>query len=380
MIFSKKKFPIGIDISDLSIKLVSLYQKGTGIYVEALGRVELPLGTVMGGEIKKTDIFVAKLKELVSKPLYGNVSSNEVYACLPETKTFLKLIDVGRSPNNINDLVLAELENNIPMATNDIYWDWQLIDIAGDHKYILVGAAPRSIADQYIDLFKQAGLTIIGLELESISTVRALLREEDPTYASNSLTTYAIIDVGARRTSMVIYGGNTILFSASLPISSEEATVKIAETMNIDQVQAEKAKLVCGFSQDKADGIVREILMSMVDHLVVKIKDIIKFQASHYQQFPSINKILLAGSGVNIEKFDEILAEKLGLIVVKGNVRTNLSDQIEKFDKIFSDAQMQMLRDKKIDTGTQIEQDISVNFATAIGLALRPVFNKMKKK
>lgn len=380
MIFSKNKFPIGIDISDLSIKLVSLYQRGTGVHLEALGRVELPLGTVMGGEIKKTDLFVQSLRELVENPLYGKVSSNEVYACLPETKTFLKLIDVGNNPNNINDLVLKELENNIPMATSDIYWDWQMIDFTGGHRYILVGAAPRSIADQYIDLFKQAGLTIVGLELESISTVRALLREEDPMYSSDISTTYAVIDVGARRTSMVIYGGNTILFSVSLPISSEEATLRIAETMNIDVAQAEKAKLVCGFSQDKAEGIVRQILMSLVDRLVVKINGIIKFQTSHYPQFPAINKILLAGSGVNIEKFDEILAEKLGIAVVKGNVRTNLSDPIEKFDEIFSDAQTQMLKDKKIDATGQIEQDISVNFAAAVGLALRPIFNKMKRK
>lgn len=380
MIFSSKKFPVGIDISDLSIKLVSLYQRGTGIYLEALGRVELPIGTVMGGEIKKTEVFVSKLKELVGNPLYGNISSTEVNACLPETKTFIKLIDVGRNPNDIKDIVLAELENNIPMATSDIYWDWQLVDIKDDHKYILVGAAPRVIADQYIELFKQAGLTIVGLELESISTVRALLREEDPTYAGDKQTTYAVIDVGARRTSMVIYGGNTILFSVSLPISSEEATKKIAETMNIDEAQAEKAKLVCGFSQDKADGVVRQILMSMVDRLVLKINDIIKFQASHYPQFPSINKILLAGSGVNIEKFDEILAEKLGLAVVKGNVRTNLNDEAEKFDKIFTDAQAMMLKEKNIESTTQIEQDISVNFATAVGLALRPIFSKMKRK
>lgn len=380
MIFSNKKFPIGIDISDLSIKLVSLYQRGAGIHLEALGRVQLPMGTVLGGEIKNADIFVTKLKELVSNPLYGSISSNEVYACLPETKTFIKLIDVGRNPNDINDIVLAELENNIPMATSDIYWDWQLVDIRDDHKYILVGAAPRIIADQYIELFKQAGLTIVGLELESISTVRALLREEDPVYVAEKPTTYAVIDVGARRTSMVIYGVNTILFSVSLPISSEEATLKIAETMNIDPIQAEKAKLICGFSQDKADGIVRQILMSIVDRLVVKINDIIKFQASHYPQFPPINKILLAGSGVNIEKFDEILAEKLGLIVVKGDVRTNLSDSLEQFEQIFVDAQNQLMQEKNIDAKEPIERDISVNFATAVGLALRPIFNKNKRK
>lgn len=379
MNFTKNRFPIGIDISDRAIKLVSLYQRGNGIHIESLGRIALPLGTVQGGEIKKPEIFVDKLKELVNKPLYGKAFSSEVYACLPETRTFIKLIEVGKSPNNINDLVLSELESNIPMPVEEIYWDWQLVDFSGK-KYILVGAAPRSIADQYISLFKIAGLTIVGLELESISTIRALLREEDPAFVNAAPSTYAIIDIGNRRTSLVIYGGNTILLSISLPISSEEATLKIAEAMSIDVQQAEKAKLVCGFNPDKAEGIVREILMSMVDKLVLKVKELIRFQGSHYPSFPPISKILLAGSGVNIEKLDEVLAEKLEMVVYKGDIKINLTDTAEKIDQIFSEAQQEMNKDDKLNSGSVINQDISVNFAGAVGLALRPIFINKKRK
>lgn len=373
---SKQKYPIGIDISDLSIKLVSLYTKGDGIFVQALGRVELPQGTVQDGELKRTDIFIAKMKELIENPFYGNIDTDEVYACLPENKTFIKLIDIKKNPNNINEIIQSELENNIPLQVSEIYWDWQFIDSTPDHRHVLVGAAPRSIADQYIEVFKEAGLTIVGMELESISTSRSLMREEDPKFLQTEPTTYAVIDVGAKRTSMFIYSRNTILYSISLPISSEEATIKIADTLKIEIPQAEKAKLVCGFDADKAEGVVREILMDLINRLIVKIRDLTKFQAHHYPDFPPVTKILLAGSGVNIDKFDEVLAEKLGMPVIKGNVHINLTETKEKFQELFAVLAKDIAEKKKKKSGVYFEQDVSVNFSTAIGLALRPIFNK----
>ena len=53
MIFSHKTFyPLGLDISEKSFKLVQLKRRGGVLGIQALGWVDLPAGTIVNGDIK----------------------------------------------------------------------------------------------------------------------------------------------------------------------------------------------------------------------------------------------------------------------------------------------------------------------------------------
>jgi Tfp pilus assembly PilM family ATPase len=67
------------------------------------------------------------LGNLLAKPKFGAVSTNEVNACLPDTKTFIKLIEVEKSPNPLPDIIRVEVEKHVPLAIKDIYYDWQVV-------------------------------------------------------------------------------------------------------------------------------------------------------------------------------------------------------------------------------------------------------------
>ena len=53
--------PIGIDISDRSIEIVSLLQRRDGLVVERAGRRELPAGIIERGVIQDADALVKTL-------------------------------------------------------------------------------------------------------------------------------------------------------------------------------------------------------------------------------------------------------------------------------------------------------------------------------
>ena len=75
--------PLGLDISDLSLKLVQLHRVRDKIKIQALSKLNLPKGVIIGGEIKNRSELIRAIKKLTASPLYGKINSEEVIACLP---------------------------------------------------------------------------------------------------------------------------------------------------------------------------------------------------------------------------------------------------------------------------------------------------------
>ncbi|MDO8592164.1 MAG: pilus assembly protein PilM [bacterium] len=381
-------YPIGLDISDLSLKLVQLNKIRGKIKIQALSKLNLPRGIISNGEIKNKPELLKAIKKIIAAPLYGKVSSEEVVACLPESKTFIKLIEVQKSPNALADIIGGEIEKHVPMALDEIYYDWQVIEDLTDKFSVLIGAAPKEIVNQYTLLLDEAKLSPAALEIEPVAFCRCLLNEEAPnskqiTFGAKAKIgaglNYGIIDIGANHTCMIFYSANTILFTVSMPISGEEITAKISEVLKLTAEQSEKAKIICGLNEDKASGVIKEILDGTVKNLIQKIKEALAFYENYFARRGPINKILLCGGGANISNLDKILSRELALEVSLSDALTNVNEDKDKFNRVFLEKHSLSLKAAELDAKNKeknlsIEQNSSVTFTTAIGLALRGIF------
>jgi type IV pilus assembly protein PilM len=369
-------YPIGLDISNLSLKLVQLKKTGDKIKVQALSKVNLPEGLFENGEVKNKDEIIKVINALINKPKYGKVTSKEVVACLPETKTFVKLIEVKKTKEDISKIIEAEIEKHVPLGIDEIYYDWQLIKDFPDKQLILIGAAPRDIVNQYTDLLDGAKLSITALEIEPVSLCRCLLAEEHYKFKGEHNKNYGIIDIGAKRSNMTVYSGNTILFAFSMPISGNKITEEIAKTLKIDIKKAEKAKIICGLDESMAQGIIKDLLYGMIKELIAKINNSIMFYNHHFHDYGPIDKILLCGGGANIKNLDKIINEYISIKVEQGDALINLNENREKISKILSETHSLSanLSPKIKNKTSKVTQDTSITYATSIGLALRGVF------
>lgn len=356
--------PIGLDISELSLKAVQLKKTGKNISIQAVGKIELPKGLVENGEIKNTTAVIEAIKKLFAKPSYGMFSNNHVVACLPDTKTFIKLITVDKTPNNIADIIGLEIDKHIPISHKDIFYDWQLIKETENEDHLLIGAAPRNIVNQYTEILKQSKFSIQALEIESAAVCRCLLSQEAPHYKGPFDKNYGLIDIGATRTNMSIYAKNTIALSINMPISGQAITAEIAKTLSITEDQAEKAKIICGLDKSKAEGIIYIILNNMIKNLVKKINETIEFFNNHFPDYGPLNQIFLCGGGANIKNIDGIISAATSVPTAVGNTITHINIDKNKIHKYF----------KSSFVNSNDSLDISISYATAIGLALRNLF------
>jgi type IV pilus assembly protein PilM len=376
--------PIGLDISDLSIKLVQLKKTGGRIKIQAMGKVDLPPGLLHNGEIINQKEIAKAIKKLIAHPEFGKVVGKEAAICLSEEKTFIKIVEIDKQHHDKNVAVRNELEKHVPLAIDDLIYDWQIIGDSGHSHLVLAGAAPKSLVASHLELLKEARLSVSAVETEPVCVCRCLLESENPDFQAANQKNSAIVDIGATEASLTFYSKNTILFSVSLPISGEEITQKIANVLEIDREQAEKVKVLYGLVNNTQESAAKKIIDDLAEELKDKCAEALAFFNHHFSAWGPIEKIILCGGGANIRDLDKLIEKTTGIATVRGDVFVNFKGNKNNFFDIFrrrfglntdflAPDQEKQSGNRESKT-VRISHDVSLCYVTAIGLALRGIF------
>jgi type IV pilus assembly protein PilM len=364
----------GLDISDLSLKLIQLQKFKNEIKLYASNEMSVPAGYIVSGVIKNPEGVIELIQKTIKTSLGNKILTSNVVVSLPETKTFIKLIEISQVENKkLKKVIKEEISRHIPLTNEEIYFDWQIIKkITKNNEkkiQILVGAAPKNIVDSYTDILKKAGLTPQVFEIEACAIVNNLIQEKND-------IPRIILDLGASRSSLIIYNNRTIQFSISISLSGEKITQKIAEKLEITLAQAEKAKKICGFDEKKCEGIIKEILEEYFFELLEEIKRILIFYKTYFSFHGTFKEMILCGGGSNLIELDVCLSKQLGL-EVKREIPWIFKSQCFNHKKatwksLISDFFFWPLFSKKIKS-CPFSEDKFASFATALGLALRGI-------
>ncbi|MFH1462366.1 MAG: type IV pilus assembly protein PilM [bacterium] len=350
----------GLDISDLSLKIVKLKKRGSSLSLASFGEAPIRPGVIKAGEVKDEKALTAIIKKSLTGIKGENLKTKYVVASLPEEKSYLQVIQMPRlAKEDLKSAVIYEAENHIPLPIEQVYLDSQVIAPVKnhlDHFDVLIAALPRSIVDSYYSCLIGAGLKPIVLEIESLAIARALTKDK------LGLHPLALIDLGATRTSLMVFSGRSLRFTSSILVSSRKFTESISRTLNVDLAKAEKLKLKYGLTSDKnkeAKEVFFALIPAVID-LTEQIKKYIDYYQSHasHEHLSSngkgIKKIFLCGGGANLIKLTDFFSEKLGIPVEVGNPWVNILPEPQK--------ELPDLPFKK-----------SLSYATALGLALRGI-------
>lgn len=348
----------GIDINGLSLRIVKLKKKHKLFKLVSVNEVAVDQGVIVDGIIQNQEALTKIIKNAVATVKGKKLDTKYVIACLPEEKSFTQVIQMPKmSEEELQQSVPFEAENYIPLTIDKVYLDFQIIHpheekekSTPDHLDLLINVMPRGIVDSYVSCFKKAGLIPAILEVESQALVRALLRKDQ----TNSSILF--IDLGGTNTTFIIYSGNSVRFTSSVPLSSVQLTQTIADSSGVGFQEAEAMKITYGL-EEGSEASVAGFIAPVITELSKQIRRYMTFYHDHVSHEYAktdgmIEKIVLAGGGANLKKLPEFLSKELGMPVELGNPLVNIS-----FNK---GQDSSLIEDKKI-----------MSFATALGLAIR---------
>lgn len=318
------------------------------------------------GEIVDPEKATECLKRLLVRAK-GRLRGRATVGCLPEARSFVKVMEINQTENlsAIQKEVAREIEQNIPLPTEEIYHDWQSMgrlapteraDAAvppegeGDEKgmengkmRIMLAAAPRKLVDGYVNMMEAAGLAPIALEVEATAITRAMIPTDDATDEP-----IGILDIGATRSSLIVCDRGAMRMSISIPLSGNELTEIISERLGINLTDAERVKVECGLDAHRCEDRMWSILLPLIDDMSNKIRNALRFYRIGFPDGKKIERIALCGGGANFRDIDTVLSRKLTIKARRGNALAN----VDRLPKGFS-------------------KDLSLTYATAIGLAIR---------
>lgn len=346
----------GLDLSDISLKIAHLKNEKNGLVLASYGRKEIPEGEIENGEIKKTDELIEIIKTSVKEVKGLPLDTNRCVVSLPETESFIQVIRLPKmKKEELKEAIKWEAESYIPIPINEVYFDWQVIQTASPLEGscdVLFGALSKKLVDPYLLALKSAGLKPVVFEIESVATVRSLIKDE---FSSEPIM---LVDLGAERSSFIIFSGYTIHFTASSSISNDFLIEEIARNLKISKEEAKKLKYEIGLDRAEGQNKVYGALLPSLNELVSKIQKYIEFYRTHglsgHSKTAEVSKILLCGGGANLEGLPAFLAKELKMPVEMGNPWVNiLKSAPEKIP--------------------ELPYEQSIGYATALGLALRGV-------
>lgn len=316
----------GLDISDQSFKFAQLKRKRHGLALSAFGFGDVPKGYITEGEIRNEDEVVKVLKAALAKPQQGKITTRHVVCSLPEEHSFTRVIQLPRlQTGEIKEAVRWEIEQNIPMKIDDVYYDWQLVetDKSIPHQDVLISAVPRRLVDGYVSVLKKCGFILKGLEVESVAVSRSLvkgLQTDGP---------ILLVDVGATRTSFIIFSGTALQFTSSIPVAGNRMREAIANSMSVNPEEAKKLFFDVGLDKNQNDGAVYTALEPIVKDLSEQIRNYISFYEGHAQHEHhsgplAIKKVFLCGGASNLTGISVYLSLALSIPVEIGNPWANI--------------------------------------------------------
>lgn len=361
MIFNlfKSKSKLGIDIGTSSIKVVELAQKGGRFVLNNYGFFELK-GTQNAAPDAQSILklpdqeIVWGIKEIIKK---AGIKARNAVAAVPSFSTFATVIEMPYlSEGDLAKAIPFEARKYIPIPLDEVVLDWSIVGIMEDKAQtapirearpkgstveVFIAAVPKDETARYQRIIQGAGLNLVALELENAAIVRALL--------GNDLSATAIVNIGGRSTSIVVVNKGYERLSHNYEVGGFEITKSIARALNVSFEKAEDLKRKLGMTESN-ENIIKEAMASLIDMIIFETKKTItSYEESKGQ---SISRVVLVGGLTNMPSFVSYFKQRLGREVFVGNV----------FSRILSPQEL-----------TPALQELSNNFAVAMGLAMREI-------
>ena len=337
----------GVDITDSSVKWLSLKEEKGGTRIAKYGTEKIGDGVVRMGAIQDVHALASVLHDLKKK---NGISC--AHAALPEEGAYVFSMHVppGSSREQILHMIEFELENRVPIPPSQAVYDYDTVAARGENgEEIAVTVFPRDLADGYVEAFAAAGIDLVSLEIEARSIARAISgKHADPVTL--------LVDCGYARTGVAILKNGIPIFTSTVDIGGYHMSRALMEALQIQEDAAVEFKnehglIRAGPEDEKGYAAIEKIAAQLGEEIAKHYRFWDTRRAEGQEKTSPVERVYLLGGSANLKGLPEYIAGKVHVPAERPNVWRN----IFSFD----------------DYIPPIEYRASFQYATAIGLALR---------
>ncbi len=326
--FLKVKSLLAIDISDTGIKLLEISFSSSPPVITNYIPIIFPHSL---RKLKNKDEKKAKIIDLLSAELKKHkINANEVLYLISSGSIFSRKIRMPKmNSKEIDEGIRWEASNQIPFSLDNSYFDWHFVkevelkDKTVNDEYV-IAASSKKIVDDILEIILAIDKHpyCIGIPICAVRNLISILPQFDVEGV------VAAIDVGAKRTNIVISEGREVVFYREIPIGEDNISEILENEFKDGNIKIDEIKKIC--SENKIytyclkdehtinDPMLRRIVRGMRP-LVERILNEIKRSFDYYREQSGkskVDKIVLSGKTA-VEEGVGIILEKVFAVSVE---------------------------------------------------------------
>jgi type IV pilus assembly protein PilM len=303
-----KSTAFGLDIGTTTMKIVWLdREKDTYTYLSCAA-----VPTTVQGLQSESTFDQQEMAKIINQLITdAKIATNNVNIALPENHVYTKVIDMPvLSDKELSSAIYWEAEQYIPAALDTMALDWSILQkptavLPEDKMQVLLVAAPLKLINKYKSILELAGLNIVSIETEVLSTIRGLL-------ASDTSPTSLLVSIGSMSTTLSIVQRGIIMFNYSVPLGGLALTRAIASDFGLNVVQAEEYKRVYGMSDKNFGGKLGKAIEPILTSILSEVKKAMSFYNDKYKNMP-VSQVLLTGGGASLPGITLYFAQNISI-------------------------------------------------------------------
>ncbi len=307
---------VGLDIGSTSVKLVELSGHPGAFYLEnlALAAVESP------GDETAMSAAVRSVRDACGEGGRRAVTSVSGSHVAVRGFHFPKMVE-----KEVKGAVWYEGSQVIAFDIADSYVDYTVVKAASEHRPsdVLFVAAMKSEVDSKMQLMKNCGFDPRSIGVDALVLLEALLAAQE-----QQSTTLAIVDIGARTTSIGIARRGMVPFTRDVAVAGDTYTKAIATLLGLDLKEAEKVKM----TETTTNSAVLHAADAVTRRLVEEVARSIAYYKSR-DGGSDVDRIYLCGGGSGFPGILKAFENATGIHALKWSPLESIEMDEGRFDR-----------------------------------------------
>lgn len=311
------KETVGIDIGSHSVKIVHLKKLHDGFKLLNYEiRPTVPTGIEYIPSDLRNERFAPVIIEMLKTLRINPKHVKHLVSSIGGDNTSIKQIKTIFLPDEeLESALFFEAKKHIPISGTDMVLDYQVLSVEEktNNMNILLAATSKELLNEHSNILLTAGLSPNIVDIDSLAIANS--------FALNAFAeegVYVMLNLGAHRSNMVIWGPDSKLFARDIPYGGYNFTRDIMRRRQLEWEEAEHHKLEFGLNDNPASANVQTISMldisekSTEDSIVEEVRRSLRFYVKEAGN-SDFRKLYLMGGTAKLKGLQEYIQEKVAI-------------------------------------------------------------------
>ena len=311
------KETVGIDIGSHSVKIVHLKKLHEGFKLLNYEiRPTVPTGIEYIPSDLRSERFAPVIIEMLKTLRINPKHIKHLVTSIGGDNTSIKQIKTIFLPDEeLESALFFEAKKHIPISGTDMVLDYQVLSVEEktNNMNILLASTSKEVLNEHTNILMSAGLSPNIVDIDSLAVVNS--------FALNAFAeegVYVLLNLGAHRSNMVIWGPEAKLFARDIPYGGYNFTRDIMRRRQMEWEEAEKHKLDFGLLDNPAINNVQTISMLDItektteDSIVEEVRRSLRFYVKEAGN-SDFRKLYLMGGTAKMKGLQDYIQDKVAI-------------------------------------------------------------------